>query len=221
MQSDLVGAHAMGLRNVLLTTGNPAPQGTLRRRDVGVRRRRDRPDEHGRAAQPRARHRRAVDRRAHAVPHRRGGQSVRAEPGRRMAPARAQGRGRRRVHRDAADPRPRRVRRRAAAAARPRACRSSPASPRSRACGTPSSSRAKSSACASADALIDRLRRAADPAAEALAVTVEIARALRDRVQGVQITSRPRLAGDDRAAARWSCRRRALGPDVGPAASHG
>jgi homocysteine S-methyltransferase len=28
MQSDLVGAHAMGLRNVLLTTGNPAPQGT-------------------------------------------------------------------------------------------------------------------------------------------------------------------------------------------------
>ena len=27
MQSDLVGAHAMGLRNVLLTTGNPAPQG--------------------------------------------------------------------------------------------------------------------------------------------------------------------------------------------------
>ena len=28
MQSDLVGAHAMGLRNVLLTTGNAAPQGT-------------------------------------------------------------------------------------------------------------------------------------------------------------------------------------------------
>jgi methionine synthase I (cobalamin-dependent)/5,10-methylenetetrahydrofolate reductase len=28
MQSDLVGAHAMGLRNVLLTTGNPAPQST-------------------------------------------------------------------------------------------------------------------------------------------------------------------------------------------------
>jgi homocysteine S-methyltransferase len=27
MQSDLVGAHAMGLRNVLLTTGNPAPRG--------------------------------------------------------------------------------------------------------------------------------------------------------------------------------------------------
>lgn len=26
MQSDLVGAHAMGIRNVLLTTGNPAPQ---------------------------------------------------------------------------------------------------------------------------------------------------------------------------------------------------
>jgi methionine synthase / methylenetetrahydrofolate reductase (NADH) len=28
MQSDLVGAHALGLRNVLLTTGNPAPQAT-------------------------------------------------------------------------------------------------------------------------------------------------------------------------------------------------
>jgi homocysteine S-methyltransferase len=28
MQSDLIGAHAMGLRNVLLTTGHPAPQGT-------------------------------------------------------------------------------------------------------------------------------------------------------------------------------------------------
>ena len=26
MQSDLIGAHAMGLRNVLLTTGHPAPQ---------------------------------------------------------------------------------------------------------------------------------------------------------------------------------------------------
>jgi len=28
MQSELVGAHAFGLRNVLLTTGNPAPQGS-------------------------------------------------------------------------------------------------------------------------------------------------------------------------------------------------
>ena len=28
MQSDLVGAHALGVRNVLLTTGNPAPQAT-------------------------------------------------------------------------------------------------------------------------------------------------------------------------------------------------
>ena len=28
MQSDLIGAHAMGIRNVLLTTGNPAPQAT-------------------------------------------------------------------------------------------------------------------------------------------------------------------------------------------------
>ena len=26
LQSDLLGAHAMGVRNVLLTTGDPAPQ---------------------------------------------------------------------------------------------------------------------------------------------------------------------------------------------------
>jgi len=29
MQSDLVGAHAMGIRNVLLTTGNPAPEASI------------------------------------------------------------------------------------------------------------------------------------------------------------------------------------------------
>jgi homocysteine S-methyltransferase len=29
MQSDLIGAHAMGLRNVLVTTGNPAPQSAI------------------------------------------------------------------------------------------------------------------------------------------------------------------------------------------------
>ena len=29
MQSDLVGAHAMGLRNILVTTGNPAPQSAI------------------------------------------------------------------------------------------------------------------------------------------------------------------------------------------------
>jgi homocysteine S-methyltransferase len=40
-----------------------------------------------------------------------------------------------------------------------------------------------------ADGLLDRLRHAADPAADARAVTLEIARALRDRVSGIQITS--------------------------------
>ena len=29
MQSELVGAHAMGIRNILLTTGNPAPEATI------------------------------------------------------------------------------------------------------------------------------------------------------------------------------------------------
>ncbi len=64
----------------------------LRGRDVGVRRRRDRPREHGRAAQPRPRHRRPVDRHAHAVSYRGGDQSLRAQRGQRMAPARAQDR---------------------------------------------------------------------------------------------------------------------------------
>ncbi len=40
-----------------------------------------------------------------------------------------------------------------------------------------------------ADGLLDRLRSASDPAAEALAVAVEIARALRELVAGIQITS--------------------------------
>ncbi len=108
MQSDLVGAHAMGMRNVLLTTGSPAPRGELCRRDVGLRRRRDRPHEHGGAAQSRARHRRAADRRADAVSHRRRGQSVCAGSRRRVAPARSQSRSRRGVPRHAADLRPRR-----------------------------------------------------------------------------------------------------------------
>ena len=102
----------------------------------------------------------------------------------------AQGRGRRGVHRDAADSRRRRVRRRAAAAARRRACRSSPASRRSRACGRRSSSRAKSSACASPTRLLDRLRGAADEAAEALAMTLEI----------VAAAARPRAGHSDHVA---------------------
>ena len=66
----------------------PGAAGELCRCDVGVRRGRDRPHEHGVAAEPRARHRRPADRRADAVPRRRRGQSVRARSGRRVAAAR-------------------------------------------------------------------------------------------------------------------------------------
>jgi len=70
------------------------------------------------------------------------------------------------------------------------------------------------------DALLDRLRRAVDPAAEALAVTVEIARALRDRVHGIQITS---VHGSPETTERLLMELQTAGvrPDVGRAASHG
>ena len=45
MQSDLLGAHAMGLRNLLLVTGDPPARRRLSGRDGGVRRRLDRPDQ--------------------------------------------------------------------------------------------------------------------------------------------------------------------------------
>ena len=74
MQSDLLGAHSMGVRNLLIVTGDP-PQ-------VG-----DYPDATAvfdvdsigltnvvATAEPRPRHRRAADRPADGVPHRRGGE---------------------------------------------------------------------------------------------------------------------------------------------------
>ena len=73
MQSDLLGAHSMGVRNLLLITGDPPQVGDYPGRDRGLRRRFDRPDERRRAAEPRARHRRAGDRPADGVPHRRRG----------------------------------------------------------------------------------------------------------------------------------------------------
>ena len=80
-------------------TGDPGPRRRLSGRDRGVRRRLDRSDQPRLASQPRRRHRRAADRRADRVPHRRVGESGRVEP-RRGAPAvRLQGRGRRGVRR--------------------------------------------------------------------------------------------------------------------------
>ena len=71
MQSDLLGAHAMGVRNLLLVTGDPPTRRRLSRRDGGLRRRLDRPDQRRGAAEPRARHRRPADRPADGVSHRR------------------------------------------------------------------------------------------------------------------------------------------------------
>jgi homocysteine S-methyltransferase len=70
------------------------------------------------------------------------------------------------------------------------------------------------------DALMERLRRAATPDAEALAVTIELARALRDRVHAIQITS---VHGSPETTERLLMELQSAGVarDVGPAASHG
>ena len=110
IQSDLLGAHAMGLRNVLLITGDPGRVGDYPDATGRVRRRLDRPHQRRRAAESRLRRRRPADRRADRLPHRRVGQSRGAQPRRGAAAVRVQGRGRRRVRRHAADLRPGRLR---------------------------------------------------------------------------------------------------------------
>ena len=103
IQSDLLGAHAMGLRNVLLVTGDPGRVG-------------DYPDATAvfdvdsigltnvvSRSQPRLRHRRAGDRRADSVSRRRVGQPGGVEPRPGTAPFRLQGGSGRRVRRHAAD----------------------------------------------------------------------------------------------------------------------
>ena len=110
IQSDLLGAHAMGLRNLLLVTGDPGRVG-------------DYPDATAvfdvdsigltnvvSRSQPRLRRRRPGDRRADGVSHRRVGEPGGVEPRRGAAALRLQGRGGRRVRRDAADLRRRRLR---------------------------------------------------------------------------------------------------------------
>ena len=62
MLSDLLGAAAAGLRNLLHHHRRSAEDGPLSRRHGGVRHRRDRADQPGEPAQPRARSRRQSDR---------------------------------------------------------------------------------------------------------------------------------------------------------------
>ena len=50
MQSDLLGAQSMGIRNLLIVTGDPPAIGDYPDATGGLRRRLDRPDQRGRAA---------------------------------------------------------------------------------------------------------------------------------------------------------------------------
>ena len=127
MQSDLLGAHAMGIRNVLIDHRGSAARRRLSGCHRGLRRRLDRPHQRRRAAERRGRHRPAADRPADRVPHRRGGEPRRAGRGRRGPPLQVQGRGRRRVRDHPAGLRCRRVRGIPEAHRGPRACRSWPA----------------------------------------------------------------------------------------------
>ena len=103
IQSDLLGAHAMGLRNLLLITGDPGRVGDYPDAtavfdvdSIGLTNVVSRLN-HGQ------RRRRPADRRADRLPHRRVGEPGRHESRRRTPAVRVQGRGRRRVRADAAD----------------------------------------------------------------------------------------------------------------------
>ena len=109
MQSDLLGAHAMGVRNVLLVTGDPPKVGdypdataVLDVDSIGLTNVVVEPER-------RPRHRRPAHRQPDRVSHRRRGESRRAESRRRAAALRLQGGGGRRVRDHAAGVRRRRV----------------------------------------------------------------------------------------------------------------
>ena len=143
MQSDLFGAHAMGVRNLLVITGDPPQVGDYPDATAVGRCGLDRPDQRRCPAQSRLRHRRPAHRPTDGLPHRRGRQPGGAEPGGRAAPLRVQGRGRGRVRSDPAGVRCRGAESLSRARLRRTRSRSSPASCRSRARGTPNSWRTK------------------------------------------------------------------------------
>ena len=110
MQSDLLGAHAVGVRNLVLFTGDPRKSGDYSDATLvfdvdsigltnAVARLNQRP-----------RRRRPADRAADGLSHRRGREPDGAADRRGGAAVRVQGRGGRRVRRDAADLRHRRAR---------------------------------------------------------------------------------------------------------------
>lgn len=188
MQADLVGAHAMGLRNVLLTTGNPSPQGAYSDATsifdvdaIGLTN--------------------MVTRLNHGLDI--GGQSIGAPTSFHVGAG---------VNPFAANPETewRRLKHKVDAGAEFIVTPAvldleafDAALPHLRAVGVPivagvialeSVRQAEFFGSEVAgvrvpEALLERLRAAADPAAEALAATIEIVRWLRTRVQGVQITT--------------------------------
>ena len=199
MQSDLLGAHAMGVRNLLVVTGDPPQVGDYPDATARVRRRLDRPDQRRGPAQSRLRHRRAAASASRPGFH----IGVAANPAalnldeelRRFA---LQGRGRRRVRHHPAG-----VRCRGAPSASSRASRRTrfpilagvlplESAAARRIHGQRGAGRHDARRRARADAA-RRCRRAAR-AEEGLAIAREIAAEIRPLVRGVQISTAPQGA---------------------------
>ena len=193
MQSDLLGAHAMGVRNVMIVTGDV--------RTVG-----DYPDATAVFDVDSIGLTNVVARLNHGLDI--GGQpigsptafhiGVQVNPGRggsrrRDSPLRVQGRGGRRVRGDEAGVRRRRRSSASSRASSRRGCRSSSACGRSKASSTPSSWPTRCRACACRTRCSTRMRRVDERRGGALAEGVAIARevgcALKGTVQGVHVAA--------------------------------
>jgi hypothetical protein len=100
----LLGAHAIGIRNLVIITGDPPKVGDYPGGDRGLRPRRDRAAADGVEHEPRRGSRRqAVARRPDVVPPRDGPRAGRGGSRQGARPPREEARSRRRAHHDAAD----------------------------------------------------------------------------------------------------------------------
>ncbi len=93
LESELLGAHALGVRNIIALTGDPPRIGDYPTDDRRVGRRFDRVDRDPDQAQPRRRHVRRVDRPACRVHDRVRARLDGRRPGEGMGPARTEARG--------------------------------------------------------------------------------------------------------------------------------
>ena len=160
--------------------------------DGGVRRRLDRTDQRRDAAQSRARHRRAGDRRSDGVSHRRAGEPGRGRPRRRDPPLRVQGGGRRRVRDHASRSSTCRRSSGSTSGSKAQGCRSSPGCGRSRACSTPSTWPTKCLACACRTlcwSACGARRMATARRRKAIAIARELGAELRSVIQGVRVAA--------------------------------